>query len=65
MSTKMETLTNSFHGTTIRVRASSAALLDGRDPYLMSKAQKTTLRRIRRTLCPSCAHGCMCGVVRP
>lgn len=55
------TLTNSFHNTSITVRASSAALID-RYNYELSKSQRATVRRMRARLCG--AKNCMCGVWR-
>lgn len=57
----LTTLKNSFHGTEITVRASSAALLE-RYAAELTKAQRATVRRIRARLCG--ANDCACGVVR-
>ena len=61
MEPKTVTLKNSFHNTEIRVRASSAALLD-RYASELTKAQRATVRRMRARLCG--AKHCMCGVGR-
>ena len=61
MEPKTVTLKNSFHNTEIRVRASTAALID-RCNYELSKSQRATVRRIRSRLCG--ANDCACGVVR-
>lgn len=58
---KMIKLENSFHGTSILVRVQSADLLR-EDPYLLTKSQKATVRRIRKQLCG--IKNCQCGIVR-
>lgn len=58
---KTITLKNDFHGTEIKVRRKSAALLQAwRDE--LTPNDRRTVDRIRRKLCG--AEGCTCGTVR-
>ena len=58
---KFETLSNSFHGTTVRVRSAQAAraALEAAEP---TPAQRKMAAKIRSRLCGT--SGCRCGVIR-
>jgi hypothetical protein len=59
----MDTLTNSFHNTEIRVRSAARTLeILQAYPAELSKTDKAHARRVRNALCG--VEGCTCGVVR-
>jgi hypothetical protein len=69
----MTTLTNSFHGTSIRIRISTtweqieaaAYRAHGIAPYRRTKAERTAVRRMQRIKEALCGmHDCKCGTVR-
>lgn len=59
----MDTLSNDFHNTTIRVRSKTKALVAlGRFTRAATPAERKMAKRIRDGLCG--ANGCTCGIVR-
>ncbi len=60
----METLTNSFHNTEVRVRDADRTLeILSAIQHTLTRAEKAHARRVRAALCGS--PDCTCGVVRP
>ena len=59
----METLTNSFHDTEVRVRNAEHTLeILSAIPHTLTHAEKAHARRVRAALCGS--PDCTCGVAR-
>jgi hypothetical protein len=59
----METLTNSFHGTLVRVRSADRTLaILGKHARELTPAEQAHARRVRDALCGS--DDCTCGIVR-
>ena len=59
----METLTNSFHRTSVRVKDATKVLdILSALPSTLTRAEKRLARRVRDRLCGSAT--CTCGTVR-
>lgn len=59
----MDTLTNSFHRTSVRVRNAARTLaILGKYARELTPAERAHARRVRNALCGS--RDCTCGVIR-